>query len=48
MGKLETSKDGWMNQIFWDTLNCIHLNFAGWFPCALILDCYKAHRTSEE
>lgn len=42
------NQQGWMNEtIMLKYLNHLHEHFAEGFPCALVLDCYKAHRTKE-
>ena len=28
-------------------LNHLHINYSDTFPCALLLDCYRAHRTDD-
>lgn len=41
------NQQGWINSdIMEDYLDVLH-SWAGTFPCALLLDCYSAHRTKE-
>lgn len=42
------NQQGWMNEaIMLKYLTHLHIKLAEGFPCALVLDCYKAHRTTE-
>lgn len=41
------NQQGWMNEdMMIQYLNHLHFKYADTFPCALLLDCYKAHRTT--